>query len=306
LSAACSDFEEVAKGINRQKEWIEKFAQEWDRLLASPLTAKKKAAGIRYAISLDIGANQQLKASYIPASLALRVIWQNTLREYAKAEGFNQENETLGWVAGFHQDKKHLHLHVALFPTTSHGRPLRLSDKQNSPHLTDQHLTRLVAIANVEAEKFWRKELPNFYQTPAVQLARLQNQIDPLEGISLEKLLPIYCANNKKLNQFPAELAAAAFTRIKDEEQTLRDLYERIRLLNALPDNDPAAIFATARRNARQKQQFRPKDLQRLQELRKLCLRQVWQDQEKRTHLPNTMDQYSPRTAGPQPNAQTR
>src|SRR5271165_1224713 len=147
LSAAASDFEELAKGTNRQKEWIEKLVHQWDQLLASPLTAKKRTQGIRYTISLDIRANQQLATSGIPASLALRTIWQNTLREYAKIEGFDQDQETLGWVAGLHQDKEHLHLHVALFPTTSHGRPLRLSDKHNSPYPAEQHLTRLVAIA---------------------------------------------------------------------------------------------------------------------------------------------------------------
>jgi hypothetical protein len=282
LSSASSDFcdfAEVAQGINRQKEWIAKLAQEWDRLLASPLTKKRKADAIRYAISLDPAASKQLTSTGIPASLALRVILENSLREYAKVEGFNQQHERLGWVAGFHQDKEHLHLHVALFPTTSHGRPLRLSDKQNSAHTGDQHLTRLVAIVNIEAEKFWRKQLPHYHQTPAVQLARLQNHPDPPDGVNLENVLPVYCANNKKLKLFPAQLAAAAFDQLKEQEQTLRDLYERIRVLNNLPDNNPARVFATARRHAREKQQFRPKELQRLHQLRKLCLRQIWDEQ---------------------------
>jgi hypothetical protein len=276
LSSAAADLEEIAQGTNRQKEWIQKLAHQWDQLLASPLTTKKRSHGIRYAISLDIQANQQLAASGIPTALALRVILNNTLRTYARVEGFEHNQETLGWVAGLHQDKEHLHLHVALFPTTSHGTPLRLSDKQNSAHTGDQHLTRLVAIANIEAEKFWRKELPDYTQNPAVQLARLQNQIDPPQGVDLQTLLPIYCGHNKKLKLFPNEIALNAFNQIKTDEADLRDLVERIRVLNALPDNNPAAIFATAKRHAREKHQIQPKDLQRLQELRKLCLRYLW------------------------------
>ena len=276
LSSAAADLEEITQGTNRQKEWIQKLAHEWDRLLSSPLTARKRSHGIRYAISLDVQANQQLAASGIPTALALRAILDNTLRAYAQVEGFDQDQETLGWVAGLHQDKEHLHLHVALFPTTSHGTPLRLSDKQNSANPGDQHLTRLVAIANIEAEKFWRKELPDHTQNPAVQLARLQNQIDPPQGVDLKTLLPIYCGHNKTLKLFPADIALAAFAQFKTDEANLRDLVERIRVLNALPDHNPDAIFATAKRHAREKHQTQPRELQRLEELRKLCLRQLW------------------------------
>ena len=292
LSSAAADLEEITQGTNRQKEWIQKLAHEWDRLLSSPLTARKRSHGIRYAISLDVQANQQLAASGIPTALALRAILANTLLAYAQVEGFDQDQETLGWVAGLHQDKEHLHLHVALFPTTSHGTPLRLSDKQNSANPGDQHLTRLVAIANIEAEKFWRKELPDHTQNPAVQLARLQNQIDPPHGVDLESLLPIYCGHNKTLKLFPADIALTAFNQLKTDEATLRDLVERIRVLNALPDNNPDAIFATAKRHAREKHQTQPRELQRLQELRKLCLRQLW-DQTAESHesvdAPNTI-----------------
>jgi hypothetical protein len=279
LSASAANLDDIVQGTNRQKEWIQKLAQHWDELLASPLTARKRSQGIRYAISLDTHANQQLAAAGIPTALALRAIVENTLRHYAAVEGFDHNHETLGWVAGLHQDKEHLHLHVALFPTTSHGTPLRLSDKQSSAQTSDQHLTRLVAIANVETEKFWRKHLPDHSQNPAVQLARLTNQIDPVEGVDLEALLPIYCAHNRKLKHFPPQIATNAFNQLRLDDQNLRDLTERIRLLNNLPENNPEALFATARRHAREEQQIRPRELQRLQELRKLCLRQIWEDQ---------------------------
>ena len=280
LSSAAADLAQLmATGINRQKEWIEKVARHWETLLLSPFSTNKRTEGIRYAVSLDIGAKDQLKEAGVPAALALRVIWQNSLETYAKVEGFTKPNEQLGWIAGLHQDKEHLHLHVALFPTTSTGNPLRLSDKSQSADPNDQHITRLVAIANIQAEKFWREHLPDIYQNPAVQLARLNALPDPEtgpNGIELNDLLPIYCSNNKALKLFPLQIAQNAFNTLTEQQHEVDNLIERISLLNAIPQTDHQQIFQTAIATKTDENQPKLSELHDLECLRKLCLRQIW------------------------------
>ena len=280
ISSATADLAElITLGTNRQKEWVEKVARHWEQLLLSPFSTQKRTEGIRYAISLDIGAKDQLKDAGIPAALALRVIWQDSLETYAKIEGFTKPNEQLGWIAGLHQDKEHLHLHVALFPTTSLGNPLRLSDKPQSADPDDQHITRLVAIANIQAEKFWRSNLPDIYQNPAVQLARLTNQPDPESGpngIELKHLLPIYCSNNKALKHFPFEQAQRAFDALTEQQAEVDNLIERISILNSIPHTEHKKIFTAAAKQTGQQKHPRSSELHDLDCLRKLCLRHTW------------------------------
>jgi hypothetical protein len=152
---------------NKQMGWIRKLVGQWTALLQGK--RRRKNDGVKLALSISPETLQELTSCGIAADLAAKEILSRGLEIYAGLHGWKKSQ--LGWLAGVHHDKDHLHLHILLFPTTQEGNPLRLSNRNHNEGIVRDDLTDLSGAVNVAAEEYYRMHLPTRVQEPEVQLA---------------------------------------------------------------------------------------------------------------------------------------
>jgi hypothetical protein len=208
------------KEPRKQKAWIQNMAQEWGMALRT--MSKRKNDGSRMALTISPKTVQEMTHCGIAPDIAAQEILQDGLDLYARRHGWKMES--LGWLAGFHHDRDHLHMHVLLFPTTKEGHPLRLSNGNEKDGEVQDDLTDLTGAINVAAEMFYQRYLPYQVQAPEVQLAWWKNTPAPMPGIEdyrIENPLPMkYMADQEKEEIRKKRLEA--ITRKKQAEESLK------------------------------------------------------------------------------------
>lgn len=83
---------------------------------------KKTAHKIAFALDPELCA--MMKMAGVPVDETLLEIIHNTFKGYV--DEF-YPGEELGYLAGIHHDKKHVHAHVLLYPQTGNGTPINIS-----------------------------------------------------------------------------------------------------------------------------------------------------------------------------------
>ena len=155
------------KQPRNQKAWVRDFVHDWSLLLRK--MNKRKNDGNRLTLTLSKQTVQDMNVCGVPADILAQEILQDGMDIYAKRHGWKRKD--LGWLAGFHHDKDHLHLHVLIFPTTKQGVPLKLSNGNEKDGEISNDLTDLTGAVNVAAEMFYQRYLPYKVQTAEVKLA---------------------------------------------------------------------------------------------------------------------------------------
>jgi len=119
--------------INRFKESAaEPNPEDWQELLYRYWRRerlKKKKQAHHFVFSMDPRFSLALGQDGIPVD----DIMQSTVLEALTAFNYRYyPGQSLGWLSGLHHDRIHVHAHVLLFPTTSSGRPLSVSNASAS------------------------------------------------------------------------------------------------------------------------------------------------------------------------------
>lgn len=173
----------------KQRKWIREFSKDW--CLKAYGMPKRKNDGTRMVLAVSDKTVEELTSCGIPADLAIQEILGKGMAIYAEKQGW--EAGDIGWLAGFHHDNEHLHLHVLLFPTTKNGEPLRLSNRNANGGKVRDDLTDITGAMNVAAEIYYQRFLPYRVQSPEVQLAWFKETPAPIplvEDFRVENPLP--------------------------------------------------------------------------------------------------------------------
>lgn len=188
------------EGSNHTKSWANTLTSKWSALLKHPRYNRHRKMRYNTVIGLPAGKEWDLLAMGHRPETYLQQIAERTCDLYVKARGWN-ETDKLGFYSGIHFDKEHVHIHLRIFPMSEQGNFMSVSnDISTNP---EKQLRELwIACANQASEEWWRHEMPDQYQMPDVQLARLYNQPDPeILGIGF------YLSYNSKQTKFSSEYA---------------------------------------------------------------------------------------------------
>jgi len=98
----------------------------WKRKV-SEKNLKKAAHKIVFALDPEIC--EMMKLANIPIDETLLGIVEQTFRAYV--EEF-YPGQSLGYLAGIHHDKQHIHAHILLFPQTDQGQPINISHRSKT------------------------------------------------------------------------------------------------------------------------------------------------------------------------------
>lgn len=188
---------------NKRKKKIFDFVNKW--MFYQRKINKEMEHAYRIVLSMSPVCYEQLREFGIQPEFALKRIWECAIKEFLK-------NEEGAWIAGCHLDKKHPHLHIILFPYTSRFEKIQLNyqSEEKNPML------ELIAISNLEAEKFWREYLPLRYQNPDTAKALLQAK--PEEDVPLPDLKTFYREDNSLLPQNQKRITQSSFISYKWEK----------------------------------------------------------------------------------------
>lgn len=231
---------------NHQKAWIQRFVKDWGTKLRE--MNKRKNDGTRMVLAISKKTVEELTQCGIPADIFIQEILQDGMDIYAKRH--NWKREDIGWMAGYHHDNEHLHLHVLIFPTTKTGQPLRLSNGNEKDGIVRNDLTDLTGAVNVAAERYYQLYLPYRVQNPEVQLAWWKGQEAPMtriEDYRVENPLPMKYMIPEEKKEI-SKLRKEADTRRKQAIESLeieksknpsreKELHEIIRPLLEPPQN---------------------------------------------------------------------
>ncbi len=122
---------------------------------------KKKgitSMGHRFVISIDPRMCEIMAAAHISVDEALEDISRTVLRRFQ--ERFYPDDR-LGFMVGIHHDRKHIHAHVVLFPTTEKGKLLAVSDglRKKGRSYREDRLTFLRETTQTLTKRFYEKEI---------------------------------------------------------------------------------------------------------------------------------------------------
>lgn len=163
----------------------------------------------KFVLSLNPELCEQLRDAGISADEVLTEATRMTLRRYQ--EKF-YPNEKLGYLVGLHHDKKHIHAHVMLFPTSESGKLLRITDEGRSRG-DRKPFTFL--------REFSTKFIQDFYEREIVNPQRASERT--LDSAYLPKLLSRAASLHVDPN-------------VSDEERWTKTLDERRRLESLPPE----------------------------------------------------------------------